>query len=153
MCNHHSCYNIGEYSICLKELDLSWCHGFTNTGLLAFATYLSSDNHGFDYHHYHLASNRDFGDSRGSSSRSNSEHDNQEYNSLSMSNSYMHHNDHHDCPTCLEKLSIEWCSQITDESMIMISSITSLKSICITGCSGITEDGLSCLKRNGIIIC
>jgi len=155
----------------MKELDLSWCHGFSNTGLLAFATYLNAQ-----HHHHHYGNNDDYVHYSYSSSYDNY-HIYHSNNYNSNNNDIYHHNDnHHHLPSvktntnyitittataavthvsscCLEKLSIEWCSQITDEAMNMISNIKSLKSIHITGCSGITEEGLIYLIRNSIKIC
>jgi len=115
----------------LKELDLSWCQGFTNTGLLAFATYLNSTA---QYNEDNILSS----------------YNNKSY---STATSVVVLAQQQQVQCCLEKLSIEWCSQITNEAMNMISNILSLKYIHITGCCGITEEGLVCLKRNGINIC
>ena len=144
----------------MKELDLSWCQGFTNTGLLAFATYLNStaqyNHHQNHYrnddnysHYYH---NNDGNDNNILSSYNNKS------NSITATTTTTTTTTvvvlaQQQVQCCLEKLSIEWCSQITNEAMNMISNILSLKSIYITGCCGITEEGLVCLKKNGINIC
>lgn len=137
----------------MKELDLSWCQGFTNTGLLAFATYLNSTA---EYNHHHQNHYRN--DNNYSHYNNNDGNDdnilssyNNKSNSTATSVVVLAQQQQVQC--CLEKLSIEWCSQITNEAMNMISNILSLKYIHITGCCGITEEGLVCLKRNGINIC
>jgi len=137
----------------LKELDLSWCQGFTNTGLLAFATYFNSTA---EYNHHHQNHYRN--------DNNYSHYNNNDGNEDNILSSYNNKSDstatsvvvlaqQQQVQCCLEKLSIEWCSQITNEAMNMISNILSLKYIHITGCCGITEEGLVCLKRNGINIC
>jgi len=143
----------------LKELDLSWCHGFTNTGLLAYGTYLCAHqykNHhsnNDDYHDYHIYHHFNEDDYNLIKHNTNDYHINNNDDNNNNENIRKITTASTITPTCLEKLSIEWCSQITDEAMNVISSIISLKSIYITGCSGITEEGLMCLKRKGIDIC
>ena len=141
----------------MKELDLSWCQGFTNTGLLAFATYLNSTaqyNHHYrnddSYSHYH---NIDGNDDNILSSYNNKSNSITATTTTTTATSVVVIAQQQQVQCCLEKLSIEWCSQITNEAMNMISNILSLKYIHITGCCGITEEGLVCLKRNGINIC
>ena len=176
----------------MKELDLSWCHGFTNTGLLAFATYLNAahaqystnrvnhygngnddvyDNyvhHSYNnsHHNYYIYPSNNDDSNNNNNNRDNinenqydddnNVHNNNNSNSITTTTTIVPQQKQHQqqqVPCCLEKLSIEWCSQITNEAMNMISNILSLKSIHITGCCGITEEGLICLKRNGIDIC
>jgi hypothetical protein len=149
----------------LKELDLSWCQGFTNTGLLAFATYLNNaqynhrnyyrnvdyDNYIYNDSHHHNHDNHNDGNDDNILSSFN-EKSNSTTTSVTSVGVEVAHQQAPSC--CLEKLGIEWCSQITsNEAMNMISNILSLKSIHITGCCGITEEGLMCFKRNGINIC
>lgn len=153
-----SCTVTDESIICiaasckaLKELDLSWCPGFTDLGLFQFGITRS------------LITNRYSSSSPNSSSTSTSTsyppinihqpHSNSNSYSNSYNNSYnniaynpsQYNNG-------LEKLNLEWCSQITDYAMNALSMVTSLKCIKIAGCIGITEIGIKTLQKNDITV-
>lgn len=52
----------------------------------------------------------------------------------------------------LEKLSLIWCPQVTDTTLLLLSGIHSLQSIQLGGCAGITKEGTSHLSEQGIEI-
>ena len=47
----------------------------------------------------------------------------------------------------LEKLSLVWCQQITDESLEILSNITSLRCLQLSGCGSISKESLTNIRR------
>jgi len=52
----------------------------------------------------------------------------------------------------LERLSLEWCMQVTDRTLRALSALTSLKRVRLGGCAGVTTSGVDQLKTYGIIV-
>lgn len=52
----------------------------------------------------------------------------------------------------LERLSLEWCMQVTDRTLRALSALTSLKRVRLGGCAGITTAGVDQFKSYGIIV-
>lgn len=48
---------------------------------------------------------------------------------------------------CLEKLSLVWCQQVTDESLDILSKITSLRCLQLSGCASITKNGITQIRE------
>ena len=49
----------------------------------------------------------------------------------------------------LEHLSLEWCERVTDRFLRALQTIESLRTVQLTGCSGVTAEGLSGLRKSG----
>eukprot|EP01041_Mallomonas_annulata_P004023 gene4023-8012_t len=52
----------------------------------------------------------------------------------------------------LEKISMIWCPNMTDISLKSLEELSSLKSVCISGCSNISEEGIATLKTHNILV-
>jgi hypothetical protein len=52
----------------------------------------------------------------------------------------------------LERLSLEWCLQITDQTLRALRAIESLTRVQVAGCAGVTPEGISWLRSAGKVV-
>jgi len=52
----------------------------------------------------------------------------------------------------LERLSLEWCMQVTDSTLLALAALTSLKRVRLAGCANVTTSGVDCLRTYGVVV-
>lgn len=53
---------------------------------------------------------------------------------------------------CLERLSLEWCLQVTDRTLRGLHALASLRRVQVAGCAGVTSEGVEWLRRTGRVV-